>query len=194
MSEHDSAISPLPSTALGRRAVTILILVVGLAVVVSFWFSKHATYSLRLTTTCFQNASGLNAGTVVKLAGVEVGRVNSVRARPTEPDCPAAVTMELQTPYQLNIPRDAIAAIASDGIFGPEYLSIDVSHASAAAIESGGRLPGKEAERFTAGTVDRMLKGIELMKQLSDEERKGEVQHNQNSHPGPPRSGPARNK
>jgi len=76
----------------------------------------------------------------------------------------------------------------------PEYLSIDVSHASAAAIESGGRLPGKEAERFTAGTVDRMLKGIELMKQLSDEERKGEVQHNQNSHPGPPRSGPARNK
>ena len=193
MSERDSTISPLPSTGQKRHVVTILILVVGLAVLGSFWFAKYSTYSVRLTT-CFQNASGLRAGTVVKLAGVEVGRVNSVRAQPTEPDCPAAVTMELRTPYELSIPRDAIATIASDGILGPEYLAIDVSHASAPAIQSGGRLPSKEAERFTAGTVDRILKGIEVMKQLADEERKTEPRQEDPSHSGPPPSRPARPK
>jgi ABC-type transporter Mla subunit MlaD len=101
--------------------------------------------------------------------------------------------MELQTPYQLRIPRDAIATIASDGILGPAYLAIDASRASAPAIQNGGRLPSKEAERVTAGTVDRMLK--EMVKQLSDEQRKGEVHQNDRSSPsGPPPSQPARPK
>jgi ABC-type transporter Mla subunit MlaD len=185
-----------PSLAIARkrRAVTILIAVVGLAVLVSFWFAKRSTYSLRLTT-CFQNASGVSAGTTVKLAGVVVGRVNNVRAQPTEPACPAAVAMELQTPYQLKIPQDAIASIASDGIFSPDYLAIDVSHATGSAIGNGGRLPSKESERFTAATVDRMLKGIEFVKQLSDEEKKAELQQKKSStHPRQSPSKPPQSK
>lgn len=175
--------SPLRSTARERRAVSILIVVVGLITLGSFWILKPSRYSLRLIT-CFQNASGVNKGTIVKLAGVEVGRVNSVRAQPTIPTCPASVAMELQTSYQLTIPRDAIASITSDGTFNAVYIEIDISHASALAVEDGGRLPSKESERFTAGTVDRVLKGVELVKQLSDEEKQTELQGSESSsHP-----------
>jgi len=124
-----------------------------------------------LLNTCFQDANGLHPLAKVRLAGVEIGTVRSVRAQPTDKACPAAVEMKLQAPYELKIPSDGIASTATAGILGETYLEIDVSRASGPPVLSGGRLPSKETSKFTAATADRMLKGVELLKQLSDEEK-----------------------
>jgi hypothetical protein len=79
--------------------------------------------------------------------------------------------MELRTPYELKIPEDSVASTATGGILGETYLEIDVSGASGSPIQSGGQLPSKESLKFTAATVERALKAVELLKQLLDEEK-----------------------
>lgn len=96
--------------------------------------------------------------------------------------CPGAVEMELRTPYELKIPRDSVAYTTNAGVFGPTYLEIDVQGASGPPVQSGGQLPSRESMKLTGVTVDRVLKAVELVKQLSDEEKEGRAQ--------PPRSRP----
>jgi phospholipid/cholesterol/gamma-HCH transport system substrate-binding protein len=108
----------------------IFIVAVGLATVGVFSHLKIAaspSFSLR---TSFQDASGLKPGAAVRLAGVHVGRVRSVRAQPADHICPAAVGMQLQADYKLKIPGDSVVPIATEGLLGPAYLEIDVSGAS----------------------------------------------------------------
>lgn len=151
--------------------VVIFIVAVGLATVAVFSYLKlTATPSFSLRT-CFQDANGLRPGAAVRLAGVDVGRVRSVRAQPADHACPAAVEMQLQADYEMKIPRDSVTSITTAGLLGETYLEIDVSAASGQPIQTGGQLPSKESVKFTAATLDRMLKAVELLKQQSDEEK-----------------------
>jgi ABC-type transporter Mla subunit MlaD len=86
--------------------------------------------------------------------------------------CPGSVVMELRTPYELKIPSDSVASTATAGILGETYLEIDVTQASGPPISNGGQLPSKESVKFTAATVDRALRAVELTKQLLEEEKK----------------------
>jgi ABC-type transporter Mla subunit MlaD len=163
-----------PAQALAPRNghwVVILIVAVGLATVGVFSYLKHTAPPSFSLKTCFQDANGLRPGAAVRLAGVDVGRVRSVRAQPADHACPAAVEMQLQADYELKIPRDSVASIATAGLLGETYLEIDVSGASGQPIPTDGQLPSKESVKFTAATLDRMLKAVELVKRLSDEEK-----------------------
>src|SRR5260370_36797166 len=98
--------------------VTFLIVSVGLLALASFWLLKITTgASLRLRT-CFQNVSGLRSGAKVRLAGVDIGIGGDVRVQPTNKTCPAAVEMEIQTPYELKVPQDSVASTATAGLLG----------------------------------------------------------------------------
>jgi len=148
--------------------VVISIVTVGLATLAIFSYLKIAMPPGLNLKTCFQDASGLQPGAVVRLAGVDIGRVRSVRAQATDHACPAAVGMQLQTDYELKIPRDSVASITSEGLLRQTFLQIDASGASGPAVESGGQLPSKESVKFTAATADRLLKAVEVLKQISD--------------------------
>ena len=159
------------------RWVTVLIVLVGLTALAAFLFLRLPADSLRLNT-CFQNANDLRPGARVQVAGVDVGTVRDVRAQPNNKACPAAVAMELRTPYELKIPNDSVASTATAGLLGETYLEIDASAASGPPVKSGGLLPSKESVRFTAATVDRALKAVdERVKQLSEEEKKNSSAH-----------------
>jgi phospholipid/cholesterol/gamma-HCH transport system substrate-binding protein len=82
----------------------------------------------------FTNAMGLRAGARVRLAGVDIGSVTSVRAKPELKDAPAEVVMALTPSYELKIPNDSIASTETAGILGETYVAIDASHASGAPI------------------------------------------------------------
>ncbi|MGA8868582.1 MAG: MlaD family protein [Candidatus Sulfotelmatobacter sp.] len=130
----------------GRRNghwVVIFIVMLGLATIGVFSYLKFTgppPFSLR---ACFQDAHELRPGAAVRLAGVDIGRVRSVRAQPTDTACPAAVEMQIQTAYDLKIPRDSVAFTDTAGVLGETYLGIDSSRASGAAIENGGLLPSR---------------------------------------------------
>src|SRR5689334_19906944 len=87
--------------------------------------------------TYFRDAKGLRAGAPVELAGVKVGEVESVRARPELKENPAEVVMNLQTDYALNIPADAVATLSTAGILGETFAAIDVANTSGAPIANG---------------------------------------------------------
>lgn len=71
-----------------------------------------------------------------RLAGVDIGSVESVRARPELKEAPAEVVMLLSPAYELNIPSDSTASLETAGVLGETYVEIDVGHASGPTIGS----------------------------------------------------------
>lgn len=53
----------------------------------------------------FTNAMGLRAGAPVRLAGVDIGSVKTVRARPELKEAPVEVVMVLNPPYETENPK-----------------------------------------------------------------------------------------
>jgi len=161
-----------PQATPPRRWGTLLIVsVAGLALGALSLLKLPAGPSLRLKT-CFQDVNGLRPGAKVRLAGVDIGTVQDVRAQPADKACPGAVEMELRTPYELKIPKDSVASTDTEGVLGPTYLEIDISRASGPPIQTGGQLPGKESVKLSVELADRALRAIEsLRKQLSDAEK-----------------------
>jgi ABC-type transporter Mla subunit MlaD len=54
--------------------------------------------------------------------------------------------VEVATPYEIGVPRDAIAKIARMGILGETYVAIDTSEATGTPIENHGYLKSKPTE------------------------------------------------
>lgn len=120
-------------------------IVVGVAAIGSL-FINPLRYSRQDIKSCFNDAGGLKVGAPVRIAGVNVGTVRSVRANPQDRSCPAEVEMALATTYKVRIPKDSIAGIETEGLLGESYLSIDTTQASGAPIENYGYLKSKPSK------------------------------------------------
>jgi ABC-type transporter Mla subunit MlaD len=110
------------------RVVAVAVLA-ALAVV---WFVKKPSHKM-VVKAYFGNAMSLRVGADVRLAGVEIGHVQGVRARPELKEAPAEVVMILPA-NGLNIPSDSTASLETAG--GRTYVDIDVRHTSGAPIGS----------------------------------------------------------
>ncbi len=161
--------SYLPSTLrTPRSTLATFFLMVALALLVGGLLLRHPSHSLRVRA-CFQDVNGLKTPALVRIAGVEVGRVRSVSAQPTSSTCPANVEMELQTEYPISLPIDAVASVSTSGFLGSQYVAIDASHASGPPVENGGQIKSRETVPLTAAGLVRIVKGAtEILKQ-SDE-------------------------
>jgi len=95
----------------------------------------------RLDLKCyFRNAHGLRPGARVRVAGVEVGLVTSVRVRPELRDHPVEVSMTLDTPYELKIPSDSVVTLEAAGVLGEIFPEINVQRATGPPVQNGGVL------------------------------------------------------
>lgn len=68
----------------------------------------------------FANAGGLHAGSSVLLAGVIVGRVESIRMEPA--DYSAIATLRVSS--LLKLPTDSMASIKTSGLIGDKYICL----------------------------------------------------------------------
>jgi len=105
-----------------------------LAVLVAALLVKKPFGHKTVVKAYFINAMSLRAGAPVRLAGVDVGSVESVRARPELKEAPAEVVMVLTPSYEIKIPNDATASLETAGVFGETYVEIDARHAFGAPI------------------------------------------------------------
>lgn len=80
----------------------------------------------------FTNAGGLHAGSSVTLAGVPVGRVESVRVDAS--DFSAIATLRLRN--SIRLPADTMASIKTSGLIGDKYVALS---------------PGSEEEELAPG-------------------------------------------
>jgi phospholipid/cholesterol/gamma-HCH transport system substrate-binding protein len=129
---------------MGRKVILALMVAVGLAAIGSL-FVNRTRYSRLDLKSCFGDAGGLRAGAQVRIAGVEVGTVRSVRANPQNKSCPAEVEMSLATTYEIVIPKDSIAETETAGLLGESYLNIDTTQAVGAPVENFGYLKSKSS-------------------------------------------------
>src|SRR5262245_25158192 len=77
-----------------------------------------ATYAV---TAKFDNIGDLKPGSPVTMAGVNIGRVETIRFDPK--DYKAAVTLRIETQYS-EIPDDSDASIQTAGLLGGKYIGI----------------------------------------------------------------------
>jgi len=154
------------------RKITLCILtaiVIGAIAYVGF-FSGLLNHRLTLRTY-FADAHGLRAGAPVSLAGVNIGKVKTVCVLSQSGKSTAEITFLISTPYELKIPNDAAATMASAGVLGDTFLVIKTDGASGPPATNGTVLKAVPPERDIT---------IEFMHLLVDAARENQ-QHNQNS-------------
>lgn len=89
-------------------------------------------------TADFPSVGGLKAGSSVEIAGVEIGRVDSIGLA----DYQARVVLKIEPGVQLQ--EDSIASIKTKGLIGEKYIRISPG-GSDKTIPPGGRLREVEA-------------------------------------------------
>ncbi len=146
-----------------RKSILGLMIVVGVAAIGSL-FLNPLRYSRQDIKSCFDDAGGLRTGAAVRIAGVDVGTVRTVRANPENKNCPAEVEMALATTYEIGIPKDAIAETNTAGLLGEVYVNIDTTQASGAAIENYGYLKSKSSK--TTLSLEDQLKAADVLLRL----------------------------
>ena len=87
----------------------------------------------------FDNISGLKNGAAVEVAGVEVGRVESIQLSSNDR---AAVTLRLK--HGLELHDDAIASIRTKGIIGDKFVKLSPG-SSENLIPAGGKIRDTES-------------------------------------------------
>lgn len=95
------------------------------------------TYALEAR---FTNISGLNTGSNVVVAGVNVGRVESIRMDPSE--YTAIVTFRVMS--GLKLPTDSMASIKTTGLIGDKYVALSPG-ADETYLEPGARITMTES-------------------------------------------------
>ena len=90
-------------------------------------------------TASFDNISGLRTGAAVEVAGVQVGRVESIQVTP---DYRARITLSLNP--DITLKEGAIASIRTKGIIGDKYIKLSPGYAEK-TIPPGGKIHETES-------------------------------------------------
>jgi phospholipid/cholesterol/gamma-HCH transport system substrate-binding protein len=98
----------------------------------------------------FPNASNLNAGSDVRLAGVNVGKVVAISHRRLSTEA----TIELQSRFA-PLPSDALAIVRNKTLLGESYIELSPGTAGARPIPDGGLLSSHNVEQIQ--TIDQVL-------------------------------------
>jgi len=154
-----------------RVGLTVLFASVTLAVLIFVmsgtggWFTKKIT--LR---SYFDNAGGLKEGAPVRLAGVDIGNVTTVRIVDGKPMTPVEVTMKVNTKYSFNLRKDSVTLLSTAGILGETYVDVDSTSAKGPIATEGDTLAARNqpdiqdvvrASQGTLQNMDSLLKRVD---------------------------------
>jgi len=153
-----------------------------IALAVAIAAAMHKTEHRVQIKTYLRDAAGIRTGARVDLAGIKIGEVESVRARPELKDSPAEIVMSLRTDYALDIPSDAVVSLASAGLLGETFAAIDVANTSGAPIGNGAVL--KSAPMQALSSQELLDRISEILKAKGCESEPGPANNSQ--HPTSP--------
>ena len=105
-----------------------------------------------LLTAVFPTVAGLQEAASVEVAGVSIGRVETIRLK----DFEAVITMRLDTSVRLQ--EDAIASIRTRGLIGEKYIRVSPG-GSDRLIPPGGRIREVEAPVDFEDLIGRFIQG-----------------------------------
>jgi len=117
----------------------------------------------------FKSVQELKVGDAVKMGGVPVGRVESIRLT----NAVARVTMNLDRTMKDQVRLDSTAIIKFTGLMGQNYVDISFGTPTGVPAADGATLPTVEQPDLSAlvGRLDRVASGVEnLTKSFSGEQ------------------------
>ncbi len=127
-----------------RVGLTVIFASLTLALLLFLMSGTTGLFSKRIMLiSYFDNASGLRVGAPVRLNGVDIGNVVSLRIVPEKEKqlTPVEVTMKVSTKYSFNLRRDSETSLDTAGVLGETYLDIDSSQAIGPLAKNGDILP-----------------------------------------------------
>lgn len=116
----------------------------------------------------FKNAGGLEPGSIVRYAGIRVGRVDKLTVDPKDP---GRILVIFDVDAGVPVKTDTVAKIASISALGENYLELTPGKSESPLAKSGSTLPSKEF--FGINDVADMLNELgpdmqELVNNLND--------------------------
>src|SRR3954471_4547538 len=112
-----------------RVASVLLLLALGAAAVLTTGAGDGGSYKVR---AIFDNAAFVIPGEDVKVAGVKVGRVDSLDITP---DFKAAVVLRIHDPASRDFRRDASCIIRPQSLIGEKFVECDPTQKRAAGAQ-----------------------------------------------------------
>jgi len=114
--------------------------------------------------TAFGKVTGLQAGSKVRLAGLDAGEVLEIMI-PSRPSEKFVVRMRLRQDLRPLVRRDSIAAVQTDGIVGNAFIQIGRGTDAAVMVEPGDTIAGTDPIEF----ADLIQEGRETFQAVSRE-------------------------
>ncbi|HEX4488062.1 MAG TPA: MlaD family protein [Terriglobales bacterium] len=123
------------------------------------WFTKKITLK-----SYFDNASGLRQGAPVRLNGVDIGNVETMRVVSDKDKqlTPVEVVMKVSTKYHDSLRQDSLTSLSTAGVLGETYVDINSSQAVGPEAKDGDVLPIRDRPdlndmiRSSQGTLQNM--------------------------------------
>jgi phospholipid/cholesterol/gamma-HCH transport system substrate-binding protein len=124
-----------------RVGLTVLFASITLAVLIFMMSGTGGWLTHKIILNAyFDNASGLREGAPVRLSGVDIGNVTTVRIVSGKPFTPVEVTMKVSTRYSFNLHKDSVALLSTAGVLGETFVDIDSSLAKGPTVVDGDTL------------------------------------------------------
>jgi phospholipid/cholesterol/gamma-HCH transport system substrate-binding protein len=115
-----------------RFVATALVVVVAAAIAVPVWRLRPAD---RVLVAHFTRVVGVHEGSDVRVLGVRVGRVVTVRPQGN------TVRVEMRYDRDLRIPADALAIVVPPSVVSDRYIQLTPAYSGGAALADGADLP-----------------------------------------------------
>jgi phospholipid/cholesterol/gamma-HCH transport system substrate-binding protein len=119
-----------------------IVVIAGILVAVFFW-AKTTDLSAKpyRVKTYFNYADGVKKDSIVKLSGIEVGRVEKVNLVYT-PETKIEIVLSVDN--RARIKEDAIAFISTSGMIGDAYIGIAQGSTDKQFVKNGGEIPSED--------------------------------------------------
>lgn len=119
-----------------------LVVVAAIGVGLMFWLkTTNLTSAPYKVQTYFSYADGIKPDTIVKLSGIDVGRVIAIQFK-YEPETKILVTMEVSKDARIH--EDSIAFISTSGMIGDAFIGITPGSGDKAFVKPGAVLTSED--------------------------------------------------
>ncbi|HYL15677.1 MAG TPA: MlaD family protein [Terriglobales bacterium] len=154
-----------------KVGITVVVASITLMVLIFLMNQTGGMFTRKITIrSYFDNASGLRPGAPIRLQGVDVGNVTSIRVVPNKPLTPVEVTMKVSTRYVASLRKDSVTSLETAGVLGETYVEIESGQAKGPQVQEGDVLATREhpdfqdvvrASQSTLQNMDALLKRLD---------------------------------
>ncbi len=128
-----------------RVGLTVIFALIVLAVLIFLMTGTSGLFTKKLTIyTYVDDASGLRAGSPVRLQDVAVGSVVSLQISPDHPHTPVLIKMKVAGKAMDFLKKDSVVMLTTVGALGETYVNIDSTAATQGPAKDGDTLPWRD--------------------------------------------------